>query len=298
MLFNLNRPRYNSSHIRDRMFCEKGNKKMIPTIFDYKNEITFIKELLLEKLDELSVAGIVAYGSITGTQFDENYSDIDIICFVTNYKDISFDNLFHHLEELNIDFKEKRPMRIIDALCDRVEFCIGGHIDIDVTLTTGLIPSRSTLKQAAWYDSFEALMGGVYLKGVCLYGRIPDYEYFKKDFLPFYSDELRKDRMNKIMGRLEKYNKRIRSYLDEKNSVAYDHIYKEREIFVKLLFIYYRQYFNTPEKNIYAQICTIDKLPDKSKKIIGFTEGTINYLAQSFVDLVDDFIQTARMEIA
>ncbi len=271
---------------------------MIPTIFYYKNEIKFIKDLLLEKLDELSVAGIVAYGSITGTKFDEFYSDIDIICFVVNYKDISFDHLFQHLDDLNINFKEKRPTRIIDAMCDRVEFCIGGHTDIDVTLTAGLIPSERTLKQAACYDSFKALMGGVYLKGICLYGHIPDYELFKNDFIPFYSDELRKDRMLIIMGRLERYNKRVRSYLDERNTEAYDLIYKERKLFVKLLFIYYRQYFNSPEKYIYEQICELNMLSDKSKKIIGFTEGTIKDAAEKFVDLVDEFIQTARLEIA
>lgn len=58
-----------------------------------------------------------------------------------------------------------------------------------MTLSPSLIPSYKSLEKDAWYDGFEALMGGVYLNSKTIYGRIPDYDLFMSEFYPFYHED-------------------------------------------------------------------------------------------------------------
>ena len=260
------------------------NKK----IKKYKKELDYIKDLFVNQIKTVNVCGIYIYGSSANEDlFDESFSDIDIIVFCSNYEDVNKSIVIKELESFGFNFLEKKPTRTIDSLCDRIELYIGDFaINFDITITSKLIPDYNTLVSEAWYDSFEALMGGVYLKHINLYKNPSDYNLFNEKFLPFYNDELRFKRLDIISNRLNSYLKRI-NYYKVKNVNAYiDHTLKMRKYFIKFLFIYYRKYYYTPEKNIYYQLKNILNIDDS---IVNFLSLSDDKSTKEQCDLINDY---------
>ena len=139
-------------------------------------------------------------------------------------------------------------------------------------------------------------MGGVYVNSKSLYGKIPDYDKFEKEFYPFYCDELRTKRLDILAKRIFTTNESIKQYIDDKNLNLTDHIYKIRKHFIQFLYIYYRKYFLSPEKHTYYQLTNILNLPDEEKNIICLSKGNVFDSAREYIELSNDYINRYNNE--
>lgn len=263
----------------------------------YNNEINdTIKKI--KSIHNLKIDSINIYGSsVNEEMFVEGISDIDVIIMSSEFEKLNISKIIGNLNEMQIDFKEKRPVFINDNLCDRIECYIGcDAINLDITICNGLVPKRETLESDAWYDSFEALMGGVYVHSKQLYGKIPDYDLFLNKYHPFYDDELRKKRLDILANKISSYNDRIDRYLKSDSPELIDHLFKVKKFFVKFLYIYNRTYYLTPEKHTYYQLTRFLNLDEKEKRIICFMDGNIKESAEKYLELSDMYISKYKDE--
>lgn len=263
----------------------------------YEKEIKELKDFLLS-LKNFNPDSITIYGSsINEKTFDVSNSDIDVIAMSSNFNEIDKKELLNELNDLKLDFFVKRPTVVKDALCERIEFynCFE-NVNVDLTLCSPLIPSVESLKLDAWYDGFEALMGGVYLHSKTIYGEIPDYKLFLDSFYPFYNDEIRDARLATIYKRLKNYNQRIYGYYKENNIELIEHLIKCRKYFIKFLFIYYRTYYWTPEKHINYQLTNFLNLPEEIVNKLNFANGDFRKMTMDYLDVSEDYLNKYVME--
>lgn len=263
----------------------------------YNNEINdTIKKV--RSINNLKIDSINIYGSSANEEmFVEGISDIDMIIMSSEFEKLDVSGAIKDLNEMQINFKEKRPVFISDNLCDRIEFYVGhDNINLDITICNGLVPKRETLELDAWYDNFEALMGGVYLHSKQIYGKIPDYDLFLEKYYPFYDDELRKKRLDIIANRISSYNDRIDKYLKKDSPELIDHLFKVKKFFVKFLYIYNKAYYLTPEKHTYYQLTRFLNLDEEEKRTICFMDGTIKESAEKYLELSNRYINEYQHE--
>ena len=183
---------------------------------------------LIDKTKVIKYDSISLYGSFVNKElFEPGLSDIDIIFMSNNFLETNLEQVCDNLINLGIDFKEKKPTIIEDNLCRRIEFYYNNSvIPIDVTICGGLIPTNDKLIKGAWYDSIETLIGAIYLYGNTIYGRIPDYDTFFKNYYPFYDSDLRNIRLDVLRKRLLESNKRLELLLLKEDKNILDFIIK------------------------------------------------------------------------
>lgn len=258
----------------------------------FKNEFFNVKKII-DSLKTFDYDSITLYGSSYNNEiFINGMSDIDLIFMSKDFDALNFNNIINELKAMNLDFREKEPRIIIDNLCKRIEFYINfDRISFDITLCGGLIPSRESLIKNAWYDSFETLMGGVYINSKTLYGKIPDYDLFMKEFYPFYSDEIRDNRLFIIAKKLKLYNEKIKYNYDKKSNEMFDNLIKARKYFIKLLFIYYRKYYLSPETHILFQLDNCLNLDDNVKNCICFINGNVFEFAKEYLEISNQYLK-------
>lgn len=88
----------------------------------YKNEINAAIKTC-EQIKELPISSINIYGSSNFEDlFRDKSSDIDIIVMSSNFDTADLKKIVMQLNELNLDFKEKRPTILKDGLCERIEY--------------------------------------------------------------------------------------------------------------------------------------------------------------------------------
>ena len=264
----------------------------------YEYEVNKVIEVL-NSLKSFKFDSINIYGSIVNKEtFVEGLSDIDMIVMSRNFNDLDLNKICSELQNLNLDFREKKPSIIEDNLCKRIEFYLEFEkISIDITLCAGLIPSREILIQNAWYDNFEALMGAIYINSKAIYGEIPDYKLFKNLYYPFYDDDLRKKRLNILCKKLKSYNRKIMYYYNNKNLDFIDNLIKARKFFIKILFIYYRKYYWTPEKHIFYQLDKYLELDESEKKMLSFSEGDMFKCADNYLKISQKYLEKIHKEL-
>lgn len=267
-------------------------------IEQFNDEIQIVKQLL-DSLTSFKYDSITLYGSAYNKEtFEKDLSDIDIIVMSKKFNDYNLNSIVNELKIKNINFREKSPKITIDNLCARIEFYVKFEkISIDVTLCGGLIPNIDELIKNAWYDSFEALMGGVYIYSKTIYGMIPDYELFKEKYYPFYNDELRKKRLKILCEKLEIYNKKIEYNYNIKSTETIDMLIKARKYFIKILFIYYKKYYWSPEKHIYYQLNNFLNLDEETKKILTFSCGDIFECSKKYLNVSKMYLSLIKKEI-
>jgi len=260
----------------------------------YEKEMEILNNVIFKDLNMLKIDAVRLYGSCTNSNlFIEGISDIDVIIFCNNFEDLNIVKVCDKLNSLNISFGEKRPTFIEDILCARIEFYIKlKNISFDITIMgKSLIPSKESLIKVAWYDSFESLMGGVYINSIPYYGEIPDKELFNKEFFPFYDNNIRKQRLNILSKRIKSYNVRIKKYLEIKSPDIVDHLFKVKKFFFKFIFILKKKYPLTPEKHTYHQIKNILGLDEKESMQMAFLIGDVFEIAKNYLALSEKYLR-------
>ena len=263
----------------------------------YLSEIKETIELI-HQVEDLNISSINIYGSGAHDEiFNEGYSDIDMIIMCNNFNHVDLNKVVDKLCSYKYDFKDKKPLIMDDYLCKRIEFYLKfPTISVDVTISPGLIPSNASLEKNVCYDNFESLMGGIYVYSKQLYGEIPDYDRFKSDFFPFYSDELRNERLDILSKRIKHNNSMILKYLNDGNIDLTDIIYKTRKYFVQFLYIYNRKYYLSPEKHTHYQLTNILELPEDEKNIICLIDANIFSAAEKYIELSNRYLESYEKE--
>ncbi len=267
-------------------------------IDQYEQELKETKKVI-DSIKSFHYDSITLYGSAYNDKtFVNDLSDIDLIIMSKDFENMNLNKIIYELKSMGINFREKEPQIIIDSLCKRIELYIQYEkISIDLTLCGGLIPSKESLMKNAWYDSFEALMGGIYIHSKTLFGTIPDFELFKKEFNPFYNEEIRKARLKIVAEKLESYNKKIKYNYELKNNETVDNLIKARKFFMKLLFIFYKQYYWSPEKHIRYQLDSYLNLDNDTKDKITLSKGDMFECAKNYLEVSGSYLRRIKKEL-
>lgn len=256
----------------------------------YKSALNDIKKYLQVDLNCLDIQAAQIYGSSTyGSGFKEGVSDIDICVYTDKMGKISDKQIVDIVNNSAQDFKDKQPTIIDDYIAHRIEFYVD-HPDIpfDITILRPEIPRIENIAKTASYDSVDMIIGALYQHGIPLFGEIPEKKRVEEDFLPFYNDTLRRQRLDILGKRLATYTKRVEMLVNDRDPDILDHLYKTRNHFIKWLFMYKRKYPVCLHKHLAYQFDSILKLPKKEQKILFFSKN------QNIYDSAQDFLNLSK----
>ena len=256
----------------------------------YQNALTDIKRYLLEDLRELDIQAAQIYGSSTyGQGFRDGVSDIDICVYSDKMGTIPDEKIVDIVNKSGFDFRDKQPTIIDDYIAHRIEFYID-HPDIpfDITILRPEIPRVDNVSKTSSYDSLDMLIGALYQHGVPLFGEIPEKQRVEREFLPFYSEKLRQQRMDILGKRLSGYTKRVEMLTEDRDPDILDHLYKTRNHFIKWLFMYKRKYPVCLHKHLTYQFNQILHLPKEEQEILFFSKN------QNIYDSAQDFLNLSK----
>lgn len=212
---------------------------------EYKETLEYIKRYFMQDLKELEIVSAQIYGSATYEKgFTKGVSDIDICIFTPKMYTMEYRDIVNYIKDnTKEDFIDKSPSVVVDYIADRIEFYINHpQIAVDVTIMAPELPNIKNMGETVVHDSIDMLLGAFYQYGIPLIGEIPCKKLVEEEFFPFYNDDLRKKRLDILIPRIEKYNKRIELLIEQKDYNILDYIYKSRGYFLKWLFIYKRKY--------------------------------------------------------
>lgn len=257
---------------------------------NYQKALEDIKKYLQEDLKFLDIQAAQIYGSSTyGSGFKDGVSDIDICVYTDKMGKIPDEQIVDIINNSNPNFKDKQPTIIDDYIAHRIEFYVD-HPDIsfDITILRPEIPRVENMGKTASYDSVDMIIGALYQHGVPLFGKIPEKERVEKEFLPFYNEELRRQRLDILGKRLSGYTKRVEMLTKEKNPDILDHLYKTRNHFIKWLFMYKRKYPVCIHKHLAYQFNEILQLPKEEQDILFFSKD------QGIYKSAEDFLKLSK----
>lgn len=254
----------------------------------YKDALRDIKNYLLTDLKELDIQAAQIYGSSTyGKGFRDGVSDIDICVYTDKMGQIPDEKIVDIVKRSGHDFRDKQPTIIDDYIAHRIEFYID-HPDIpfDITILRPEIPRVNNVNNTSSYDSLDMIIGALYQHGVPLFGEIPEKQRVEKEFLPFYNDNLRRQRMDILGKRLSGYTKRVEMLVEDRDPDILDHLYKTRNHFIKWLFMYNRKYPVCLHKHLSYQFDNILELPKEEQEVLFFSKNQNIYAsAEDFLNL-------------
>lgn len=260
----------------------------------YNEALNYIKRYFTQDLKELEIVSAQIFGSSTYEEgFIEGVSDIDICIFTPKMYSMKYQQIVDYIiRNTHGDFIDKKPSIVMDYIGNRIEFYINHpQIPIDITVMAPDLPNSNNMYETVAHDAVDVLLGAFYQHGVSLIGQVPKKELIEKEFFPFYNKELRKKRLDMLMPRIEKYNKRIELLIENQNNDILDHVYKARTYFLKWLFIYKRKYPVNMNKHLNYQLSKILNLPkDEKEKIMFVGEGNLFELASNYLQIANNYL--------
>lgn len=258
------------------------------TITDqYKEDFQFLENFLLTDLKAINVSACVIYGSYCNkNNFIPEKSDIDIIVYLKEFTKENEHEIVDIIKNTGADFFDRPPIILKDYIADRIEFYLQSkNVLFDVTILPNEFPKKDNLTDFACYDSLELLTSAIYLRGIPIYGDIPDEEYVKENFLPFYSDDLRSKRLKIMTNRINKYISNIENYALDDNSF---YVNKIKDLFTKWLYIFYRKYPINLYKNIEESLRLVLDLPEE--EILLLVSPIKNEKVKPYLELVKKYL--------
>lgn len=261
---------------------------------EYNEAMQYIKRYFMQDLEKLEIVSAQIFGSSTYDEgFVKGVSDIDICIFTPKmYTEKYQDIVDYIINNTTGDFIDKKPSIVVDYIAERIEFYINHpQIAIDVTVMAPELPHSDNMKETVAHDSVDMFLGAFYQHGISLIGEIPNRKKVEDEFFPFYNDKLRKKRLDMLIPRIQKYNKRIELLIEQKNYDILDHIYKSRVYFLKWLFIYKKKYPVNLHKHLDYQLTTILGLPQEEReKILFIGEGNLFKLASNYLQIANNYL--------
>ena len=192
---------------------------------EYQNALDYAKKCFLQDLKELEINSAQIFGSSTYEDgFVEGVSDIDICIFTSKMYTMKYKEIVDYIyNNTKVNFIDKKPSIVIDYIADRIEFYIDHpQIAIDVTIMAPELPNSNNMEETVAHDAVDVFLGAFYKYGIPLIGEIPNKKIIEDNFFPFYNDDLRRKRLDILIPRVIKYNKRLEILIKERNYNPYD----------------------------------------------------------------------------
>ncbi len=261
---------------------------------NYREVLDDVKRYFKENLRELEIVSGLIYGSATYEKgFIEGLSDIDVCVFTNKMYTMDYNDIVDIIDKnTSFDFIDKRPSIITDSIADRIEFYIKHpKIAIDVTIMAPEFPNIDDMENSVVHDSADMLLGAFYKYGIPLIGEISEKILIEEKFFPFYSEDLRKRRLEILEHRIKKYNERIKICIEREERDILDYIYRARLYFLKWLFIYKRKYPVNLYKHLEYQLSEIlDLSQEEIDKILFIGNENLFKLASKYLHLVNVYL--------
>ena len=267
----------------------------------YDDTVEQLTDILQNRLGGVGIKSAIFFGSSTfgGNCFTEGVSDLDVCAFTDKIRPENYGEILNEVNE-NIPhaFLDKPPVVLNDHIAERVEFYLEfPQVNADITIMAPGLPRLNQVHETAAHDSLELLFANFYEHSVPFIGEVPLKDEIERDFLPFYSDELRRQRLDTLASRVEKNNERARDAIAGGRDDTLDSIYKSREYFLKWLFIYNRKYPLSLRKHLKYQFDELLHLPQEEIATLQFTDGeSLTDQAGAYVGLTQQYLGKYQQE--
>ena len=200
------------------------------------------------------INSILLIGSCSRGQASKD-SCLDLGVIITDWK--YYEEIENEIEKLKSSVEEFINLE-----------SVGIYSSIHPSITTGIIK----LKSRTWTsgpDSFELEIGNFFIYSVILYDKNDFIKRIIKNYLPYYSEELRKHRLSEVkkycMNNLDHINLYMKRGLWFQ---SYDRLYNAIQEFIQGLFIKNKKYPIAYDKWIKYQFSEILKMPEIYKEIV------------------------------
>jgi predicted nucleotidyltransferase len=185
-------------------------------------------------------------------------------------------------ERFTKESKEYKKLRNLDKYT---------HIDLDIIDGKFKPSDRGICSQS---EEFELELGNFVAYSIILFERNNYFSKIKKNYLPYYSESLRKSRLKRTVGYCVNHLDHIDQLIDRKLYFhAYERLYSSIQGFMQALFIKNKIYPISYDKWIKDQYYDLLKRPDLYKKIIdiisikNFESNEINMKAKRLMRWID-----------
>lgn len=218
---------------------------------EHENAANKMVEILSKDKGVLSI--LLTNSCVRGMATKDSCLDMEII--IKNIK--NKEKMKDKIEKLDNTVKEFIELKKVGKF---------SHMDIHVS------DGKLKIKRRDWTsgpDEFELEIGNMFVYSKVLYGR-KSFERLKKQYLPYYDEKLRKQRLEEVkkycLNNLEHVPLYVKRQLYFQ---AFDRIYKANQEFMQALFISRKVYPIAYDKWIKYQFYDILKMPELYELVKG-----------------------------
>lgn len=209
-------------------------------------------------------------------------SDIDIVIFSEDIGQQVIKDSLHKFDIL------MEPVYIKDYQGERIEtfIDIDGKV-LDITWTLPKKPEMGTTIHEILNGNFEIHIASIYQHGIPIYGEIPNIDYIRERYLPFYSDLHRQFRLAVIEDNMCPIVNLLTQKINMMDNDILDTLVIVRRIFLQWLFIFKRKYPFSYTKRVEKQLIELLNLEKEIVVKILCCEGAdIFEIAYEFINIV------------
>ena len=263
----------------------------------YESEIQELINYFIRELSFLNISCIKVFGSATNDElFVKNSSDIDIIAYTNclNYQDVT--EIIRKIKLIGGNFVDKQPLFLKDFINARIEFNLKINDALfDINIFPNEIYGYELIRESVLHDALDIFFGGMNLYSIDLFGKFEPLEKIKSEIYPFYSNDIRNDRLLIIEDRLKRLIIKIEEKLKNGDNDVFEYILKSRAYFVKWLFIYNKVYPLDIYKHLPYQLSNFLNLDKKDIDTILLSGNRlVNDLSMEYIEFIKESVKVRR----
>lgn len=249
--------------------------------FEKQGDFCELIHYLKDTLHHLQIVGAIVFGSLVRKeQTASPHSDVDIVAYSPVFTRETAQEHIILIQAKGGNFLDKAPLFLEDFISPRIEFFLRlGETTFDINLFPTELGGYAQRYTNVVHDSLDVVIGAMYTEARLLFGEIPFAQQIETEFLPFYSDELRKIRMELLKSRILAGIQKIKDSIDNGQEDILYQVYKTRTYLIKWMFINARKYPVDNSRYLHRQL----------KEVLGLREDTIQSLLLSGNSLADAY---------
>ena len=249
---------------------------------DFCSLIHYLKNILAP----FQISAAIAFGSLVrGENTASAHSDIDIVAYSALFVRENAQQCLELIESLGGDFRDKAPLFLEDFISPRIEFFLRiGDTVFDINIFPTELGGYEKRFTNAVHDSLDLVIGAMYQEASLLFGEIPFEQLLKKEFFPFYCDELRAARMEQLEMRIRSGINKIEYAIRCGHDNPLYQIYKTRTYLIKWMFINARKYPVDYNRYLRRQLTQSLNVPEHTIDCLLLKNNSLHDACSIFVD--------------
>ena len=269
------------------------------SLFLLENQKTVEKlnDYLRKTLGKLAIVGAVAFGSAVRGNAAGGISDVDIVAYSSYFERETAGACIEIIAGEGGNFSDKAPIFLEDFISPRIEyFYILNGIAFDINIFPITFYSYERNLKDAVHNTLEVQVGAMYENAVLLFGYHPYEQIIQGELLPFYGDEIRKDRMKSLESRITSMMKKIELQIGNGADDLLFLLYKTRNYFIKYLFVRQRKYPVDLERYLREQLDALNVLNDEEINGLLLMGTSRENIYDNFKKVIEKFLNLAASE--